>query len=467
MAVTEQPLIFTNGDESKWFRFEAAPPSTAEGFWHYPIYESNIAYGKPDGKWDGSEIGGGWTGTGGTKWQSDSGLPPGHESCWVQATDGHIETVIEQIGTVPKNASFTVAAYVYLPENLRSNILCEMTYDDGSYHHASLKAGPTVGPTRRLSSWQPLFFSMTTMQASESVKVTISGGVQGMKVIGLTLRSIENEHRPWAYCGSAKNGHLSGLWSLPDMLGDIKSNVLFGGGLAPANPQYGPRPISYVIYVAGSSRSSTMGTIRDFLGFLAEGNVSCNNNGYGWTGRGWVASPPSTEWIGNETQIAKLSFTMTYLEPRIMPTNIFTDNWVGDFFANDVLWEYSSDEVFSSGWQTEPGTVSITNTTNAPIWPVFGIKYSGSPEVTLSITLPDVGITMQKLVQVPGNKSVVFNSRAFTLNDTDGTWCWNAWTGADGTRPGPVDMVIQPGETRRFSWTSMDEWAVMAILGKL
>lgn len=467
MAVTEQPLIFTNGDESKWFRFEAAPPATAEGWWNYPLYGSNVAFGRPTVKWDGGEIGGGWQGAGGTNWKEESRLPPGHEGRWLWGNAGSITTVVTQIGSIPENAQFEFTAYVYVPRGLRTILQLDADYGNGSSESYTVRVGPTVGDKNTLSSWQPVSIIVTTWKVAAELTVTISGLPKDAELIAPRLRNLDNEHRPWAFCASAKDGHLSGLWSLPDMLGEIKSNVLFGGGIAPANPQYGPRPITYVIYVAGSSRSATMETIREFLGFIAEGNISSNNNGYGWTGRGWAAAPPDVEWLANTTQIAKLSFTVTYLSPYLMPTNTWAENWAGKYFEPEELWEFGSPDIYTSGWMNGAGQITITNPTNTTVWPIFAIKNMGRGTATMDIRPDDSAVVMSRFVELNPGRNAVFNTRAFSWYDTANNWLNTGWTGADGTKPGPIDLAIKPGKSRTFNWTSNEIWAAVALFGHL
>lgn len=132
--------------------------------------------------------------------------------------------------------------------------------------------------------------------------------------------------------GALTDGHMAGFWSTPTMLGEILDNPVSGGGLQPANPQYGTRPINYVAYLTASTRRQVYDEIKRFTALLAVGKLKVSHHGEGWIWDGWLAAPPAVSWLSNDYPSVRLDFTITYTDPYI---------WQVDWSSQRQLTEYA------------------------------------------------------------------------------------------------------------------------------
>ena len=296
------------------------------------------------------------------------------------------------------------------------------------------------------------------------------------KVPFLELAAQEtDESVSWA-CLPAEDDHLEGLWSLPQMIGEVKENILYGGGLAPAKPKYGPRPIIYKLYARSHSRSALNFSLRKLLGFLASGRIEADNNGYGFTREGFLAAPPVVEWQGNRRYCIRISLTITFLDPAIYGSK-------GAELEDYLAWAkrtsgFKTRNLEYTGlveW-TRPDPINkpravlrLTNTGSMTVYPWFFVEFNEEP------TWPDrSGFQVRK--EYEWEKTTA--DEALVLEDLGGTAMWYAdeiihtggriaWTPTTGTayaeggqvvRPWPYTPIIgrsqtlslAPGETARY-----------------
>lgn len=139
-------------------------------------------------------------------------------------------------------------------------------------------------------------------------------------VISINNIDVTVSTTPWKPAwgaGALPDGHLDGFFSLPNMTGAINDNPVTGGGLAPANPQFGSRPVSYVAYCSASTRQEVMAEVKRITAILAVGKIRTEHHGLGWCWNGWLASPPDITWLAYDYPAIRLDWTITYTDPVI------------------------------------------------------------------------------------------------------------------------------------------------------
>ena len=183
--------------------------------------------------------------------------------------------------------------------------------------------------------------------------------------------------------GSTTDGHLNGLWSLPHMIGEVADNILLGGGIAPERVKYGARPVDYRVYITGGNRSEVVKETSKLTNLLARGNVESNNHGYGYTRLGYLAAPPTVEWVGYSSNMVQVDFTLSFLDPLVMAGN-YTSQQLLDMFTGtmtntdtDALtvvkwspWSRKESEYYT-WWGCD---ITITNRGEAAVTPLLGVE---------------------------------------------------------------------------------------------
>lgn len=144
---------------------------------------------------------------------------------------------------------------------------------------------------------------------------TVNGDTWSVGDISITT-SAQPTTVTWA-AGALTDGHMEGFWTTPNMLGDILDNPVTGGGLQPANPQYGLRPVNYVTYITASSRTQVFAEIKKLTAGLAVGKLKVSHHGEGYCWDGWLAAPPAVTWLSNDWPIARMDFTISFTDPYI------------------------------------------------------------------------------------------------------------------------------------------------------
>ena len=188
--------------------------------------------------------------------------------------------------------------------------------------------------------------------------------------------------------GAAIDGHLAGLFTVPNLIGDVKDNVLFGGGLAPTDVKYGSRAVSFVVYVTAGTRSAVVAELRRLNAILASGNIEMEAHGYGVCRAGYLAAPAAVEWLGNITNAVKVSFTLTFIDPKIYGLRCGTVKEVVKLFSGSMS-ARDDDAAFIGPWKPyeDPSgydryhtSFTVTNRGTTVAYPVVGVDLAAIPD---------------------------------------------------------------------------------------
>lgn len=385
MQGTEQPLVFTRGDDALVF-----PAVPEDGRPVPPVVFANPLATTVDFDSEDAYL---WRGIG-----RDIGLPAGWSNKWEVNEDGSIHVKIP-VTHAQWGKRLELNAYMHLPQAIEFEAFVAWTAVPGHLpipgEGAAFALAATDGADYDRRSWIAAGHSFVVKEGAASVDLTLTftntettvGTVQvsRLEVVG---DDDANAGVVWA-CLPAKDDHLAGLWSLPAMLGEIEDNVLYGGGLAPAAPVYGPRPVTYRLYGAAGSRSTLDADLRRVMAFLAAGQVEADNNGYGFTRAGFLAAPPEVEWLGNERAQVEVTLVMTFLDPAIYGAEgadvADSTTWVrqpaavtarGLSWSGHVALGYGTDQ---EGYRR--AVIHVTNDGTLPMYPRLACHVAPTPAV--------------------------------------------------------------------------------------
>lgn len=342
-------------------------------------------------------------------WQDEGPTPEGVEGYWyidgLAAASG-VESPPLEFSASMRGASLAASAYVqgFAGSTAASTIRTGIEITEFSAAGTALKTTRRYLDVEDAGAWQEhrVEFGITSDETRRvRVRVymaTSSGGNQGkfMFAAGLKVETLGQPYGARWGAAAARDGHLEGLWTLPPMIGEIKDNPVHGGGLAPGNPQIGVRAISYFLYLTAASVADVRLELKDLTGFMSGGNLTVDNHGHGWTYGGYLAAPPAVEWLAYDYPAALVSFTLSFLDPIVWPTNWAEPETLGAFFTG--VTPISTAEVYYSGridcsemTREDKKTVTIENRGATPTWPLIGVWFGPSGPVsdrrtTVSIT---------------------------------------------------------------------------------
>ena len=385
-ATREKPLVFRRGSDA--LEFPARPAGDTinpPALFSHPIVSTDE-----------------WEGVGSAIFDPGTGaaanLPAGWSGRWDVADDGRLETTI-RFAPAHWGHVLTLAGKICPGVDVHVDIVYTWTAVDGhpplpSGSH-SLDIGAIVGPDALEptdpAAWVPFEDELEIYEGAATLTIQIdalpdgSGPYTGFT--GLEVNGDEPDDAVVWACLPAHDQHLEGLWSLPAMLGEIEENILYGGGLAPDRPKYGPRPVTYRLFGSAGSRAALNADLRRIMAFLAEGRIETDNNGYGFTRDGFLAAPPSVEWADNGRYQVTVSLVVTYLDPAIYGAAgaDLTDAaaWIDQPYpASTRGLDYTGHYTWrlpTSGEGLPRAVLTLTNGGTMPIWPWIYVYLSGGP----------------------------------------------------------------------------------------
>ena len=140
--------------------------------------------------------------------------------------------------------------------------------------------------------------------------------------------------------GSMRDGHMDGFFNTPPTLGEIKDNILYGGGLAPVEWLHGPRTVTYVYYVGASTTEEVLRIVNRHKFVWSYGPLAVTNHRMGWLTNGYLAAPLAVEWLtGDHEAVVKITATVVFSDPYITPLDARHERITYDRFNYEEMFK--------------------------------------------------------------------------------------------------------------------------------
>ena len=262
---------------------------------------------------------------------------------------------------------------------------------------------------------------------------------------------------------SMTDGHLEGLWNTPPTLGEIKDNILYGGGLAPVEWLHGPRTVTYVYYVGAGTVAEVWSIVKEHKRMWSWGPLAVNHHGLGWLNNGHLAAPVAVEWLTRDHEaVAKVTATVTFADPYLTGVDTRHARITGRFKYSAIDGESEflpGGSVTVDGWNTGESSVTVYANNllkGADTYVYIGVKRpeGQASNKTLAFGIwSDTGGQSQKYYLDTGSTyatgiAIIDGSNPNVVYRTNDTFYTATWK--DGKVPPPDFFKLGPNQQKNW-----------------
>lgn len=420
MEITEAPLILRHTASGEERTIPAAMDTAslrAPGVVFRPLDPSRM---------------GTWTTQNWIQWKADGEGPEGITGFWEMDDNGdagaRLASPRVQLPADFSGGSIRVEGWVYYATSGEAQPWRVIFYEGDASNRV---LGNTVYKfTPPGDQWVPFTYTFRIHHAETRViRIRVqfppeSGDIPAGDVYRLAATGADFGSQPYPVrwgAAAQKDGHLEGFWSTPPTVGELKPNAIHGGGLAPGNTNPGVRAVNYIAYCAAVSLTSLREAIKDLTSFLQRGGLAVSHHGLGWCSGGFLAAPPEVEWLTNDFPAARITWTLSFIEPAIVFVDWSDPAQLGAILGTQTpedttAYTYSGHLDVSTKTLDDTVEVTLVNTGEATTWPVVGIWFGPSGGATGDATRADVAGLSARAPKGAANDSL------FLMHDTNETY---------------------------------------------